>query len=216
MSRVYDKGRTTAVTHVDLSVARGESVAITGPSGSGKSTLLHLLCGLDRPTAGRVLVDGRTPPTPDAWAGLRAHRIGMVFQAFHLLPTLTACENVEVPMFGVLAGASARRTRALALLDEVGLAGRADHRPSELSGGERQRVAIARSLANNPDLLLADEPTGSLDTHTAATILRVLTGVHRARRTALVIVTHGREIADCCERQLQMVDGRLITGGSAS
>jgi len=210
VSRVYDDGRIQALSDVSLRVAGGESMAITGPSGSGKSTLLNLLCGLDGPTEGRVLVDGRSPGSPREWAEVRARRIGMVFQSFNLLPVLTACENVEVAMFGVVPGAAERRRRALELLDEVGLGRRAHHRPSALSGGERQRVAIARSLANRPVLLLADEPTGSLDSSNAAAILDLLLDLRHTRNMAVVIVTHDCDVAAAADRQLHMLDGRIV------
>jgi ABC-type lipoprotein export system ATPase subunit len=213
ISRSYDGGRILAVADVSISVSPGESIAVMGQSGSGKSTLLNLLCGLDRPDHGRVLVDGREPGSRRAWAEVRARRIGMVFQAFNLLPTLSARENVEIPMFGVVSGARARSRRALSLLEEVGLGARESHRPTELSGGERQRVAIARSLANDPALLLADEPTGSLDSKTAVLILELLADLVRSRGLALVVVTHDAQIAARAGRQLQMVDGRLSPNG---
>jgi putative ABC transport system ATP-binding protein len=211
VSRDYDGGRIQALSGVTLSIGAGESVALMGASGSGKSTLLNLLCGLDRPTAGRVLVDGREPASPREWAVLRARRIGMVFQSFNLLPILNARENVEVPMFGVVPSALGRRRRAMELLREVGLDDRAGHRPAELSGGERQRVAIARSLANDPALLLADEPTGSLDSKTAGAILALLIDLHRARGMAIVIVTHDPVVGSAAHLQLTMRDGRIVT-----
>ena len=202
---------------MSVSVAPGESIAIMGQSGSGKSTLLNLLCGLDRPDRGRVTVDGTEPASRSAWAGVRARRIGMVFQAFNLLPTLSARENVEIAMFGVVHGARARTRRALALLEEVGLGARAAHRPAELSGGERQRVAIARSMANDPAVLLADEPTGSLDSKTAVLILTLLADLVRSRGLALVVVTHDAHIAASAGRLFHMIDGRLApAGGSAA
>jgi putative ABC transport system ATP-binding protein len=209
VSRSYDGGRILAVANVSVSVSPGESISIVGQSGSGKSSLLNLLCGLDHPDGGRVVVDGREPGSRRAWAQVRARRIGMVFQAFNLLPTLSARENVEIPMFGVVSGASARRRRALVLLDEVGLGPRASHRPTQLSGGERQRVAIARSLANDPAILLADEPTGSLDSKTTVSILALLAELVRSRGLALVVVTHDAQIAASAQRRLVMVDGRL-------
>jgi putative ABC transport system ATP-binding protein len=212
VSRDYDAGRIQALSQVSLTVGSGDSLAIMGTSGSGKSTLLNLLCGLDRPTSGQVLVDGRLPGSASEWAAVRARRIGMVFQSFNLLPILTACENVEVSMFGVVPAAHARRRRALALLDEVGLGDRSGHRPSELSGGERQRVAIARSLANDPALLLADEPTGSLDSKTAEAVLRLLFDLHDARGMALVIVTHDRGVGSAAARRLTMRDGQIVNG----
>ena len=213
LSRSYDDGRIVAVQDASVSVFAGESVTIMGKSGSGKSTLLNLLCGLDRPDRGHVIVDGIQPRSRSAWAGVRARLIGMVFQAFNLLPTLSARENVEIPMFGVISSARARSRRAIDLLEEVGLGARGSHRPPQLSGGERQRVAIARSLANDPAILLADEPTGSLDSKTALSILGLLADLVRTRGLALVAVTHDAQIAGRADRQFQMIDGRLSPAG---
>ena len=210
-SRSYDDGRVTALQDVTLTISPGEYVAIVGPSGSGKSTLLHLLCGLDRPTQGQVFFEGIAPVSVSHWAKLRARRIGFVFQAFHLLPTLTAQENIEVPMFGVLPRARDRQRRALELLERVGLAQRARHRPYELSGGERQRVAIARSLANAPALILADEPTGNLDSRTAADIMHLLNDVHMQDGKTLVLVTHNLAVTAQSDRLVQLVDGRIVS-----
>ena len=209
VSRVYAKGHVAAARDVSLAIARGEYVALMGPSGSGKSTLLHLMSGLDRPTTGRVLFEGREPASTRDWTRLRSRRIGFVFQAFYLLPTLTAIENVEVPMFGVEGRADERRRRALALLTRVGLAERAGHRPGELSGGERQRVAIARSLANSPDAIFADEPTGNLDSQTSASVLALLADIHANEGTTLVVVTHDLDIASQASRIVRIRDGRV-------
>jgi putative ABC transport system ATP-binding protein len=168
-----------------------------------------VLCGLDRPTSGRVLVDGAAPEHGGEWAYIRAKRIGFVFQAFHLLPTLSAVENVQVPMIGVERKAQTRFRRAAALLDRVGLASRAHHRPAELSGGECQRVAIARSLANGPDVILADEPTGNLDSATSAAILGLLAEIHARDGVTLVIATHDAAISAYAARTIHMLDGRL-------
>ena len=209
VSRTYDGGRIQALAGVSLAIAAGESISLTGASGSGKSTLLNLLAGMEQPSSGQVLVDGCAPPTSRAWAEVRARRLGIVFQSFNLFPILTAQENVEIPMFGVVASSAERRTRALALLEEVGLADRARHRPSELSGGERQRVAIARSLANSPAVLLADEPTGSLDSKNANAVLDLMFKLHERRGMALLIVTHDAGVAGTARRQLTMHDGRI-------
>ncbi len=209
VSRVYDDGRVVALREVSLDIARGETLAIVGPSGSGKSTLLHLLCGLDRPSMGRVRFLERTPATATEWARLRARHVGFVFQAFHLLPTLTALENVEAPMFGVITGAAARRRRAQDRLARVGLAGRQQHRPGTLSGGERQRVAIARAVANGPQLILADEPTGNLDSVAAAQVLALLHEIRARAGASLVLVTHDRGIAARAERRIHIADGRI-------
>jgi putative ABC transport system ATP-binding protein len=203
---------TLTILHpIDLIVPDGKVVAITGASGSGKSTLLGLIAGLDAPSSGSIAIDGTdiTALDEDALARLRGLRIGFVFQFFHLLPSLTALENILVPMeIGRVAGA---RTRAAALLDEVGLTERGHHYPSQLSGGEQQRVAIARALANNPPLLLADEPTGNLDTTTGRQIIDLLLGVNRSRGTTLVLVTHDAELAAVADLSIGLRDGRVVS-----
>jgi putative ABC transport system ATP-binding protein len=220
----YGKGEglVRAVDEVDLDVASGETLAVMGPSGCGKSTLLHLLGGLDRPSAGELwLNDRRTDRLSErALAGLRRGEIGFVFQAFHLMDELTARENIELP--ALLAGRSPReaRRRALALLDRVGLADRANHLPSALSGGQRQRVAIARALINDPLVVLADEPTGNLDTAATLEVLRLFEQLHAAGLT-LVIVTHDERVAATADRLVSMRDGALVdetrlTGGGRS
>ena len=204
-------GTLTILHPLDLTIDRGTVTAITGPSGSGKSTLLGLVAGLDAPSGGRVLIDGTdiTSLGEDGLARLRGSKIGFVFQFFHLLPSLTAYENVLVPM--EIAGARDARERATALLDEVGLAARAHHYPSQLSGGEQQRIAIARALANDPPLLLADEPTGNLDTATGHAIIELLLGINRTRGTTLVIVTHDQELAARAEVTVALKDGRIAS-----
>jgi putative ABC transport system ATP-binding protein len=200
----------TILHPLDLSVPAGESLAITGPSGSGKSTLLGLIAGLDAPTAGRILIDGSdiTDLGEDALARLRGEKIGFVFQFFHLIPSLTALENVLVPM--EIAGRADAGARARALLEEVGLTGRGHHYPSQLSGGEQQRVALARALANDPPILLADEPTGNLDSANGRHIMDLLLQVNRARRTTLVLVTHDASLALLASSQLALRDGRAV------
>jgi ABC-type lipoprotein export system ATPase subunit len=209
-----------ALDGADLAVASGETVAVMGPSGCGKSTLLHLLGGLDRPTAGQVWLAGERIDqlSERGLARRRRDGIGFVFQAFHLMEELTAVENVELP--ALLAGRSPRaaRRRATGLLDQVGLADRARHLPSALSGGQRQRVAIARAMANDPALLLADEPTGNLDSEATLDVLRLFESLHAAGQT-LVIVTHDARIAATADRLISMRDGEFIdetrlTGGS--
>ncbi len=188
-------GPLTILHPLDLVIPSGRVVAITGASGSGKSTLLGLMAGLDAPTTGTIVVDGVeiTALSEDALARLRGTRIGVVFQFFHLLPSLTAFENVLVPI--EIAGGPDPASRAKALLAEVGLSGRGHHYPSQLSGGEQQRVAIARALANDPPILLADEPTGNLDSITGRHVIDLLLQIHRARQSTLVLVTHDPEIA---------------------
>ena len=188
-------GMLTILQPLDLTIPGGRVVAITGASGSGKSTLLGLIAGLDAPSSGSILIDGTdiTGLSEDALARLRGTKIGFVFQFFHLLPSLTAFENVLVPI--EIAGGPSPASRATALLAEVGLSGRGHHYPSQLSGGEQQRVAIARALANNPPILLADEPTGNLDSATGRHVIDLLLQIHRSRGTTLVLVTHDPEIA---------------------
>lgn len=210
LRREYDDGRVVALAGVSLAVREGETVAIVGRSGSGKSTLIHLAAGLDEPTAGEIRFRGKAVRGRGAWAHLRARCIGIVFQSFNLLPTLTARQNVMIPMLGVEPHAGRRRRRAEELLAGVGLANRLDHRPAELSGGERQRVAIARSLANGPALLLADEPTGNLDSETATAVLDLMFEVVRNNGTALMLVTHDADIARRPERRVELRDGGIV------
>jgi len=209
VGRIFPKSRCVALRDVSLAVAPGEHLAIMGPSGSGKSTLLHILCGLDRPTTGRVKFGGVEPESARAWRALRARKIGFVFQAFNLIPTLTARQNVEIAMFGVLGAAKERAAKALYLLGRVGLSERADHRPAELSGGEKQRLAIARSLANSPAVILADEPTGNLDSKTSSQILDLLDVIRSSEGTALVVVTHDEAIAHRASRLICIRDGMV-------
>ena len=212
ISKTVDSGgRPLTILHpIDLVVPTGRSVSIVGPSGSGKSTLLGLIAGLDAPTTGDIVIDGTTitAMSEDELARLRGRLIGFVFQFFHLMPSLTAYENVLVPM--ELAGAKDANARATHLLDEVGLAERAHHYPSQLSGGEQQRVALARALANDPKVLLADEPTGNLDTNTGQHVIDMLFDVNRDRGTTLVLVTHDRELASRADIQVVMRDGRIV------
>jgi len=209
--RLSSGGRAvTVLDGVSLDVARGACVAITGPSGSGKSTLLGLLAGLDTPSAGSVVVDGVDLGRlgEDALARFRRDRIGFVFQSYHLIPTLTALENVAVPL--ELAGARDARPRAAALLAEVGLGARGHHYPVQLSGGEQQRVALARAVSREPGLLLADEPTGNLDSATGAAIIDLLLRLNRERGSTLVLVTHDPALAAQADRQVALRDGRVV------
>jgi len=210
-------GRALTILHpTDLEVGRGQSLAIVGPSGSGKSTLLGLIAGLDAPSSGRILIDGDdiTSLPEDRLARLRGQKIGFVFQFFHLVGSLTALENVLVPM--ELAGRPDALARARGLLDEVGLSDRGHHYPSQLSGGEQQRVAIARALANDPPLLLADEPTGNLDSQNGRHIVDLLFDVNRARGTTLVLVTHDRELAARADARVALRDGRIVERQSSA
>ena len=223
LRKEYGKGEglVRAVDEVDLDVASGETVAVMGPSGCGKSTLLHLLGGLDRSSGGELWLDGERIDQlgERALARLRRDKIGFIFQAFHLMDELTAAENVELP--ALLAGRSARsaRRRAAELLDRVGLADRAGHLPSQLSGGQRQRVAIARALVSDPQLVLADEPTGNLDSQATVEVLRMFEDLHSSGQT-LLVVTHDSRIAATADRLISMRDGAFVdetrlTGGSS-
>ncbi|HEX6080908.1 MAG TPA: ABC transporter ATP-binding protein [Methylomirabilota bacterium] len=210
--RLASGGRAVDVlTDVSLEVPAGQFLAIAGPSGSGKSTLLGLIAGLDRPTAGRIEVDGVvvTELDEDALARFRRDHVGYVFQSFHLVPTLTALENVAVPL--ELGGDADAEARARALLAEVGLAERAHHYPVQLSGGEQQRVAVARALARRPPLLLADEPTGNLDSATGKQIIDLLVGANRRLGRTLVLVTHDPALAGHADRVITLRDGRIVS-----
>ena len=210
LRRSFDQDAVQALRGVSFTVAQGEFVSVMGPSGSGKTTLLNILGALDTRFEGAVTIDSvelRHLPDPERF---RSCTIGFVFQSFHLLPALTALENVQMPMFERKWRASERKTRAAALLESVGLGHRLGHRPATLSGGERQRVAIARSLANEPKLLLADEPTGNLDSSSALKILEVLGAIHRQRNMTMIVVTHDCDVAAATNRTLRLRDGQLL------
>jgi putative ABC transport system ATP-binding protein len=217
LSREYRTGASVvhALRDVDLEVGRGRLLAVRGRSGSGKTTLLSIIGGLDRPTSGDVILDGQSLGTMDgdALVELRRRKVGFIFQSFGLLSILTAAENVEVPLRLVRADPRDRDERVAALLDLVGLAGRARHRPHELSGGEQQRVAIARALANRPDVLLADEPTGQLDSATGRAIMTLLRSVVESEGVTAIIATHDPLIIDLADRVVELRDGRLEEPG---
>lgn len=211
--RSFEEGRIQALRGVDLHISQGEFLAITGPSGSGKSTLLQLLGGLDRPDGGEVVYRGHSLSNGFDLDGYRARDVGFVFQAFHLLPALTALENVQIPMFEGSLSLSARVQKARTLLAEVGLEARMDQLPTKLSAGERQRVAIARSLANDPRILLADEPTGNLDSENSAHVMEIFTRIQTERRMTVVVVTHEEEVARAAQRRILIRDGRIQSCG---
>jgi putative ABC transport system ATP-binding protein len=211
LKKEYDDGQVQALRGVDFRICSGEFVAIVGQSGSGKSTLLQMLGALDHPTTGELRYRGTSLEKYGDLASYRALEIGFVFQAFHLLPTLTALENVQIPMLETGRSASERQERAVELLGMVGLEKRLNHFPSKLSGGERQRVAIARSLANGAKALLADEPTGNLDSENAAHVLELLNRLHREQNFTLVLVTHDPGIARQAQRVITMKDGRIVS-----
>ncbi|MFG0287506.1 MAG: ABC transporter ATP-binding protein [Rhodopirellula sp. JB044] len=205
----YPDGNVRALDHVSFEIHSGEYVAIMGPSGSGKSTLLSILGTLDRPTSGKVIFEGNVVDSSTDLDELRSRAIGFIFQSFYLLPTLTALENVQVPMFGRGMTGAQRIEKARELINAVGMSEREKHLPKQLSVGQRQRIAIARSLANDPRLLLADEPTGNLDTVTAAGILELFDELHDDRKMTLVTVTHSEEVALAAQRVLRVRDGRI-------
>jgi putative ABC transport system ATP-binding protein len=209
LAKTYPDGEVAALRGVSLAIAAGESVAVVGPSGCGKTTLLHLLGGLERPTSGEVYYR-ETPLAKLDGDRYRAREIGFVFQSFHLLATLSAVENIQVPMFESTLSRRERASRADALIEQVGMAHRRDHRPSRLSVGERQRIAIARALANEPGVLLADEPTGNLDSRNQAEILELLESLRRGRGLTLVTVTHSAEVAAAAGRVVRMRDGLVV------
>ena len=210
LTKSFDGGSVAALCGVDFHVREGEFVAVVGPSGCGKTTLLQLLGSLDRPSSGTLTYRGKSIANLPDPSEYRAREIGFIFQAFHLLPTFTVVENVQIPMFEGGLSRSERAGRALELLKDVGLEHRLKHFPSELSGGERQRVAVARSLANRPSVLLADEPTGNLDSENAAHVVELLLRLHKELGTTLILVTHDLAIAALAARTVRMKDGRII------
>lgn len=210
VGRKYSDGNVTALENVNLTIHNGEYVAIMGPSGSGKSTLLNVLGTLDRPTSGEVYFKGQPLSGMKETDRIRSQQIGFVFQSFLLLPTLSSVQNVQVPMFEGSLPAKQRRQKAAELLELVNMQHRTDHRPNQLSVGERQRVAIARSLANDPTLLLADEPTGNLDSNTGEAILGLFDKLHRERGLTLIVVTHSNEVAERAERVIRISDGHVV------
>lgn len=207
--KTFDEGRTRAVDGATFRVDQGEFVAITGPSGCGKSTLLHLVAALDRPDSGRIVVMGEDITRRRDLSRYRARTVGLVFQLHNLLPSLTAVENVEVPMYETGLGMGARRKKALHLLELVGLVDKARKRPPQLSGGERQRVAIARALCNDAPVLLADEPTGNLDSKAGMMVMEALQDLHHKHGLTIIMVTHDPRVAAMADRILNMLDGRI-------
>jgi putative ABC transport system ATP-binding protein len=216
LTKAFDDGKIRALNGVELEVQEREFVAIVGPSGCGKSTLLHLIAALDRPDAGSIQVLGTDLAHSHNLSRYRARDVGIVFQLDNLIPTLNTSENVQVPMFEAGASARDRRKRASELLAAVGLSGKEKSRPSELSGGERQRVAIARALANDPPIILADEPTGRLDSKSGALVLDLLDQLRRERGLTVVMVTHEGHVAERADRIVRMLDGRVETSDVAA
>lgn len=216
LGKVYPDGKVNALVDMNLTILQGEYLAIMGPSGTGKSTLLNLLGALDRPSSGEIYFEGQPLSTMRDLDGLRARKIGFVFQSFYLLPTLSALENVQVPMFEGTLPSAERAKRAAELLEAVGMTHRANHRSSQLSVGERQRVAIARSLANDPSLLMADEPTGNLDSRTEQDILALFDRLHQERGMTLITVTHSEEVAQRAKRLIRLRDGKIVEDVTAA
>ena len=209
--KTFEDGRVRALDGIDLQIAAGEWVTVVGPSGCGKSTLLHLIAALDRPDGGTVTVNGEDVEKERDLSRHRAREVGLVFQLDNLLPTLNASENVQVPMFEVGLSAGQRRARAQELLALVGLTEKAKNRPAELSGGERQRVAIARALANEPAILLMDEPTGRLDSESGRRVLELIGTLRQQRRLTVALVTHDVGVAARADRIVRMLDGRMVS-----
>jgi len=214
LHREYLMGQETvhALDGVSLTVAEGEFLGVMGPSGSGKSTLLYLMGGLDRPSAGRIWVRGKdlTAMDENRLAAYRRREVGFIFQTFNLIPTMVALENVAFPMFFTRVPPARRRERARRLLELVGLADRVDHKPTELSGGQQQRIAIARALVNDPTIILADEPTGNLDSHTGSEVMSTLARLNREQGRTIIVVSHDPTVTEFTTRCIHLLDGRII------
>ena len=212
----YEDGKIKALNGINLTIQDGEFVSIIGPSGSGKSTLLNMLGALDVPDSGSINVAGNDLKTSKKLNEFRGEKIGFIFQLHNLIPNISVVENVEIPMFTQKMSAKEMRIRALKLLDDVGLRDKAEILPNKLSGGERQRVAIARALANDPSIILADEPTGSLDSKTSSKILKQLIDLHKDKNVTLIIVTHDMDVAKLADRGIEVLDGEIISAGDDS
>lgn len=210
VARSFDNGAVVAVQDVSLSIFPGDCISIVGPSGSGKSSLIQLMCGMDSPTSGTVVWKGRAITDRPEWTRLRSSEIGVIFQDFLLLPHLTAVQNVQIAISAKALNAAATRQKAIAALESVGLGHRVHHLPHALSGGERQRIAVARGLVNQPKLLLVDEPTGSLDSKSAAVVSRLLLDLQSQEGHALVLVTHDLDLAKRCPQRIVVSDGRIV------
>ncbi|AUB54686.1 MULTISPECIES: ABC transporter ATP-binding protein [Methanobacterium] len=211
LKKGFDKGKITALNGIDLNIKRGEFISIIGPSGSGKSTLLNMIGALDRPDEGTIKVAGYDLKGKKDLSEFRSREIGFIFQLHNLIPNLSVVENVEIPMFESGLSGKNMREKALKLLENMNLSDKASRKPTELSGGERQRVAIARSLANDPSIILADEPTGSLDSKNGQMILKLLKDLHDKEKVTLIMVTHDLNVAALAERTIEVLDGKIKT-----
>ncbi|MBE6500801.1 MAG: ABC transporter ATP-binding protein [Methanobrevibacter thaueri] len=212
----YENGKIKALNGINLKIENGEFVSIIGPSGSGKSTLLNMLGALDIPDSGNINVAGQDLKSSKKLNEFRAEKIGFIFQLHNLIPNISVVENIEIPMYTQGLSSKEMRNRALKLLDDVGLSDKAKILPNKLSGGERQRVAIARALANEPSIILADEPTGSLDSKTSNKILKLLINLHEDKNVTLIIVTHDMDVAKLADRVIEVLDGEIISAGDDS
>ncbi len=212
----YENGKIKALNGINLTIREGEFVSIIGPSGSGKSTLLNMLGALDIPDSGNISVAGQDLSSSKKLNVFRSEKIGFIFQLHNLIPNISVVENIEIPMYTQGLSSSEMRSRALSLLDDVGLKDKAKILPNKLSGGERQRVAIARALANEPSIILADEPTGSLDSKTSSKILKLLIDLHESKNVTLIIVTHDMDVAKLAGRVIEVLDGEIISAGDES
>lgn len=210
LKKQFDEGQITALDGVNLEIEKGEFVAIMGPSGCGKSTLMNMISALDTPSEGEIIIGGKKLSDFKDLSEFRAKKLGFIFQLHNLIPTLSAVENVQIPMFENKVGSQHRYEKAKKLLDLVGLENRVDNLPTKLSGGERQRVAAARALANDPEILIADEPTGALDSKKAKDLLGLLKEIHQEKGITIIMVTHDREVASCADRIINMKDGSVI------